>query len=413
MADNISVAVPTSGTTATIATDEVVDDTLGTVKVQYVKLMDGTLNGTSKALIDASGLKVNLGADNDVTVTAATDSIGKAEDVASAGADVGVPAMAVQKATPANTAGTDGDYEMLQMSTGRLWVSAKIDTALPAGTAAIGKLAANSGVDIGDVDVISILPGTGALNLGKIEDEAHASGDVGVMTLAVRRDANTTLVASDGDYAPLQVTDAGSLKVAITEGAGSGGTSIADEAAFTQGSTSVTPIAGLYVSSEDALSTGQVAAIGIDVARNVKTHEQYAPVAEDNNNGVIAVMHKPFYGSAYSATPFAIFGTDVDLAVKTSAGNIYSIVATNINAAVRYIQIHNKASAPAGADVPILSLPIPAGTSTAPSERKYGSEIFGANGLYLSTGVSVGISTTEATFTAATTTDHDYFGLYK
>ena len=56
-------------------------------------------------------------------VTAAATSIGKAEDVASAGADVGVPAMAVQKATPANTAGTDGDYEFLQMSAGLLWTS--------------------------------------------------------------------------------------------------------------------------------------------------------------------------------------------------------------------------------------------------------------------------------------------------
>ena len=33
-----------------------------------------------------------------------------------------------------------------------------ITNALPAGTNAIGKLAANSGVDIGDVDVTSIVP---------------------------------------------------------------------------------------------------------------------------------------------------------------------------------------------------------------------------------------------------------------
>ena len=33
-------------------------------------------------------------------------------------------------------------------------------SALPAGTSAIGKLAANSGVDIGDVDVTSVTPGT-------------------------------------------------------------------------------------------------------------------------------------------------------------------------------------------------------------------------------------------------------------
>lgn len=59
-----------------------------------------------------------------VSLAAGATAIAKAEDVASADADVGVPSMAVRKATPANTSGTDGDYEMLQMSAGRLWVDA-------------------------------------------------------------------------------------------------------------------------------------------------------------------------------------------------------------------------------------------------------------------------------------------------
>ena len=45
MADNVAV---TAGTGTTVAADEVVDGTLGTVKVQYVKIMDGTLDGTTK-----------------------------------------------------------------------------------------------------------------------------------------------------------------------------------------------------------------------------------------------------------------------------------------------------------------------------------------------------------------------------
>jgi hypothetical protein len=89
------------------------------------------------------------------TIASGATSIAKAEDVASADADVGVPSMAVRKATPANTSGTDGDYEFLQMSAGRLWTSATIDTALPAGTNAIGKLASNTGVTIGAVEIAS------------------------------------------------------------------------------------------------------------------------------------------------------------------------------------------------------------------------------------------------------------------
>lgn len=98
------------------------------------------------------------------TVAATATNIAKAEDVASADADVGVPAMAVRKATPANTSGTDGDYEMLQMANGRLWASATIDAALPAGSNAIGKLAANDAVDIGDV-TINNASGASAVNI--------------------------------------------------------------------------------------------------------------------------------------------------------------------------------------------------------------------------------------------------------
>lgn len=56
MADNVAV---TAGSGTTIAADEVVDGTLGTVKVQYVKLMDGTLDGSTKATVGAGGLKVD------------------------------------------------------------------------------------------------------------------------------------------------------------------------------------------------------------------------------------------------------------------------------------------------------------------------------------------------------------------
>lgn len=67
------------------------------------------------------GIETLIGTTN-TQLSAGAAAIAKAEDVASANADVGVPAMAVRKATPANTSGTDGDYEMIQMSAGRLWV---------------------------------------------------------------------------------------------------------------------------------------------------------------------------------------------------------------------------------------------------------------------------------------------------
>lgn len=56
MADNVNV---TPGTGNIIAADEINDPTLGVVKVQYVKLMDGTLDGATKASVGSNGLKVD------------------------------------------------------------------------------------------------------------------------------------------------------------------------------------------------------------------------------------------------------------------------------------------------------------------------------------------------------------------
>lgn len=141
---------------------------------------------TVSTLSDTTQLHPGTGATN----------LGKAEDGASADGDVGVGMLAVRKATPANTSGTDGDYEFLQISAGRLWASATIDAALPVGTNSIGK--------ISDITT-SIVPGTAATNLGKAEDAAHTTGDTGVAIWGVRNDNLATTYGADQDYAPIAV----------------------------------------------------------------------------------------------------------------------------------------------------------------------------------------------------------------
>lgn len=64
----------------------------------------------------------------------------------------------------------------------------------------------------GTVAVSSVTPGTGATNLGKAEDSAHTSGDVGVLSLAVRNDAGTPLAGTDLDYIPLTTDSTGALR---------------------------------------------------------------------------------------------------------------------------------------------------------------------------------------------------------
>lgn len=67
----------------------------------------------------------------------------------------------------------------------------------------------------------SIVPGTGATNLGKAEDAVHTSGDVGIMALGVRKDTAVAL-AADGDYMPSIYDGSGNMWVSL-------GTKIAGE----------------------------------------------------------------------------------------------------------------------------------------------------------------------------------------
>ena len=65
----------------------------------------------------------------------------------------------------------------------------------------------------GTVAVNGVTPGTAATNLGKAEDAAHATGDVGVMALAVRQDSPAALAGASGDYIPLTTNAQGSLRI--------------------------------------------------------------------------------------------------------------------------------------------------------------------------------------------------------
>ena len=79
MADNVTV---TAGVGTTIAADEVTDGTLGLVKVQYVKLMDGTIDGTAKVGTGngtaASAIRATLASDGTgvVGLNAGQNSVG-------------------------------------------------------------------------------------------------------------------------------------------------------------------------------------------------------------------------------------------------------------------------------------------------------------------------------------------------
>lgn len=93
--------------------------------------------------------------------------------------------------------------------------------------------------------------------------------------------------------------------------------------------------------------------------------------------------------------------------IKVTAGVVKSIYISNANAALRYFQLHNKATAPVATDVPLISVPIGAGTATNPSAMELGTDFFSDAGISFSTGIGWAISTTYATFTdSATASEH-------
>jgi hypothetical protein len=153
-------------------------------------------SGATGATDDIGGVhyprvKLSLGAD------------GTAND-ASAGA--GAVGTGTQRVTLASDDPAVVALQLLDNAISGSEMQVDVVAALPAGTN-----------NIGDVDVLSLVPGTGATALGKAEDAAHSSGDTGVALLGVRRDTAASGAGTDGDYATLNLDSTGHLYVSIKE----------------------------------------------------------------------------------------------------------------------------------------------------------------------------------------------------
>ena len=150
-------------------------------------------------VFDAANNVLNVNISDITPGTGATD-LGKAEDAVHASGDTGVFVLGVRNDALAALATTDGDYAPLQVdANGGLFLA-----PLVAGTAAIGKLAANTGVDIGDVDVTSIT--AGETHVGNVGGECSLTTTV--MTLHTDANvANDVLAATQVISACLRVDD--------------------------------------------------------------------------------------------------------------------------------------------------------------------------------------------------------------
>lgn len=187
----------------------------------------------------ADGLLVNLGGNNDVTVTGTvtanagtgpwpvTDNGGTLTVDGTVTANLSATDNAVLDAIAASVAGTltVGSHAVTNAGT-------FATQAAQSGTWNVGTVTTLTGTT-------TLTPGTGAANLGKAEDAAHSSGDTLVAVAAVRNDAGTALAGTTGDYIPFTTDSTGALRVT----GGGGGTQYAEDIAHNSGDTGTLTLA--------------------------------------------------------------------------------------------------------------------------------------------------------------------------
>lgn len=125
---------------------------------------NGAIGVTNVGLTELAAA-INASSQMDVNIAASSATVT---------VDLGATDNAVLDDIAAKLGTIDADTSALFGTVSGTEVQVDVVAALPAGTNAIGKLAANSGVDIGDVDVTSIAAGTN--NIGNVGLIPRASG---------------------------------------------------------------------------------------------------------------------------------------------------------------------------------------------------------------------------------------------
>lgn len=220
-------------------------------------------------------------------------------------------------------------YQKVKIDVGADGVSAALSNSnpIPVSDAGSSLTVDNAGTFATQVDGAALTALQLIDNLVLAEDAVHGSADPGVQVLAVRRDANTSLVDLTGDYAPLQVDATGSLKVAIISGAGTGGTSATDDAAYTVGSGSGTPVMGY--AAADSVDAGDVGVVRMTTARGLHVHMVDATGAAASLSTTAA--------KASTATLTSVAGSATSVTLKALNASRLAVEIYNDSTAILYV----------------------------------------------------------------------------
>lgn len=326
MADNVTLNAGTGG--ATLSTDEVTRATV-VQHVQYVKLMNGT-----DAAIDVIPGDATNGLDVDVTrlpaLAAGTNNIGDV-DVLTVPAPLSTTGGGTEATALRVTVASDSTGVLsVDDNGGSLTVDGTVTANAGTGTFTVsGTVTANLAAgtnNIGDVDVLTVPAPL-----------STAGGGLEATALRVTIASDSTGLVSVDD-------NGGSLTV--------DGTVTANLAAGTNN------IGDVDVLSLPALPAGTNNIGDVDVLT--------LPAIPTGTNSIGRVNPEPQTANGLSISRTLSAASTNATSVKGSAGQVYTVIAHNINAAVRYLKLYDKATAPTvGTDTPVMTLPIPANAAGA------------------------------------------------
>lgn len=227
----------------------------------------------------------------------------------------------------------------------------------------------------------------------KPSDQQHAIVDSGTLT-------NLSQLGGSAISMNSGTRDAGTQRVTIATN-----DSVPVTGTFWQGTQPVSLATAPVLVAGSAL----IGKVGIDQTTPGTTNAvQVVGGAADATNALLATAVKPIASSTYAPSLFQNLGANATLNVKASTGNVFSLTCYNANAASRYIQLHNTATTPAGAAVPIYSFLVP-----SLSQVVIGSDFFTTMGVNFSTGIAFAFSTTINTYTAGVAGEQSTFIQYK
>lgn len=297
-----------------------------------------------------------------------------ATNVAYADGNTGTLGLTVRDDALTTLTEADGDFSVARVtSVGRLWVSAVLDTALPAGTAAIGKLAANSGVDIGDVDVTSVPTDP----FGANADAASASGSISAKLRGIATALGIT---------------------ALDLGSGTGGSRtlrfFQDTAQFVGGTgtdTSATQRVSLATNVALPAGTNAIGKLSANSGIDIGDVDVTSISAGTNAIGNVGLIGRTTGGMSIFRS-LDIDETEED--VKTSAGQVFSITAFNRTAAPLYLKFYNATAAnvTVGSTTPVLTFLVPANADSDGAGFVWNNDI----GFAFGTAISVACTTAVA-----------------